>query len=98
MVLGLASAVQAEEKASNSFAPAAKSINETPNETYLNNTRLGLDTEAQETKDAQSFIYGDKLSGRMSQEYLDLNRDYEMKQRYGLMGQGLQSEQNGKKL
>jgi hypothetical protein len=67
-----------------------------PNQSYLANTRIGTETDEAKNKEIQGTIYGEKLSKKLSSEYQDLNRDYLMKQNYGLVGPGSQTLQDKK--
>ena len=63
------------------------------NQSFLSNTQIGAQGEDGETRDIQNKIYGTSLTRKMTMEYQDLNRDYEMRMNYGLTNSFSQQDQ-----
>lgn len=65
-----------------------------PNQSFLRDTQVGLEnSDAQLNAALNNRFYGKGLAHRMEQEYFDLNRQYDMRARYGLASPFEQAEQ-----
>jgi hypothetical protein len=54
------------------------------NQSFLANTQIGTNSNAELNASLENKLYGTSLSNRLELEYQDLNRDFDMRERYGL--------------